>query len=286
MWRRRLLLLGGLLAVLPTLGPRLVDGLVRESEVQDFVETLNEVAPDEDANEEDDERDAESEALVVSVASTLRRALNDGHFDTVPKVFKALRASPGALLRVLTWSDEDGSTALHWAAHGGGGGPEEEAYSAAVLRVLVSMRALDLTAVDQDGRTACHVACEQGNAAGLAQLLNASSTCDPLKADRGGHTCLHLAAAGGHETVLAQLGGQTLLPLDARLQDGSTALSLAVRAAHQEAALWLVKGGANTTLGPDSMGPQGPRGYARQRLEDFTEIVRLLQRSGSGPGTR
>mmetsp|Transcript_42074 Transcript_42074/g.82310 ORF Transcript_42074/g.82310 Transcript_42074/m.82310 type:complete len:158 (+) Transcript_42074:994-1467(+) len=82
--------------------------------------------------------------------------------------------------------DEDGWTALHFAAQGG---------RVDMLRELLVMGA-GADAVNHEGKTPLHLACEGGHVECVRQLLCRGAT--PSLADASGHTPLYFANSGGN----------------------------------------------------------------------------------------
>lgn len=101
------------------------------------------------------------------------------------------------------------STPLHEAVHGGHNDVVE----------LILKQGVDPTVIDEDGRTALHVAAAQGHLAIIVQLFECRNfrsqgdgrlieRLDVGMKDRIGITPLHLAALGGHRDVLQYLLNQ------------------------------------------------------------------------------
>ena len=95
-----------------------------------------------------------------------------------------------------------------------------------------------------------HAACALGDAAAVSRYLDQLGPALLLSAvDSEGRTPLHVAARAGHENVCDVLLRSELLErLDARSNDGSTALFLATAEEHAELCAWLLERGADASI--------------------------------------
>jgi ankyrin repeat protein len=172
----------------------------------------------------------------------------------------------------LEETDDQGRTALHWAALSGHdevvavlldkGAQADIAddldrtpymwaasrgHLGVVQMLLQHMEGQGLEATNPNGRTALHLAVQGGHEAVVTFLL--SHGAQAVNADSGGMTPFMSAAAGGHvgmaQMLLELQGGQGL---DQRDDEGNTALHWAVRGGHAEAAAWLLRNGAGASI--------------------------------------
>jgi ankyrin repeat protein len=175
-------------------------------------------------------------------------------------------------LQELEETDDDGRTALHWAAIDGhnevvallldkgaqaGNGDDNDStplmlaayrgHLGVVQLIVQHTGGQGLDATSAGGRTALHLAVQGGHEAVVTFLLNQGAHA--INPHRFGMTPFMSAAAGGH-VGMAQLflelqGGQGL---DRRDNQGNTALHWAARGGHAEAAAWLLRSGAGVSI--------------------------------------
>jgi|GEM_PF-2281286 len=123
----------------------------------------------------------------------------------------------------LTFHDEEGRTALHWAVYDN---------HLQVVGWLVSQGAALTAKIPENGFTPIHVAAQRGYKKVLNLLLEGHTELIEDKTQEG-KTVLHLAAEAGHEEsveLLIALGAK----IGARTVDGKTALQLAALAGYPE----------------------------------------------------
>jgi ankyrin repeat protein len=117
--------------------------------------------------------------------------------------------------------DEQGSTALHWAAYWG----HEE------VAALLLCHGAQANSTEKDGRTPLLLACEKGHVGVVRVLMEHSEGQALFEPDRQGRTPLQLAAYWGHEEVVNLLlsnGDQ----VNVKDPDGTTALLWACEEGH------------------------------------------------------
>jgi ankyrin repeat protein len=130
-------------------------------------------------------------------------------------------------------AQQDGSTALHWAAYHG-----DVANAAALLAARANP-----AAVTETGVTPLSLACESGNAAIVRALLEAGA--DPDQSLKNGETPLMMAARTGSVAIL-----ELLLARGAKIEAretlrGTTPLMWAVANSNTDAARFLIAKGAD-----------------------------------------
>jgi len=97
----------------------------------------------------------------------------------------------------LSLTDEDGETALHYAAKNG--------HKDLALALINKMNPDDLSLTDNYVQTALHVAAINGNTAIVLALLDKMDTKDLSLRDEHGETALHYAAKNGHIKIVLAL---------------------------------------------------------------------------------
>lgn len=166
-------------------------------------------------------------------------------------------------------ADEDGCSALFWAAHAG---------HADVIRVLHDGGArVDGGACDAALGTPLYAAARKGRTHAVVLLLELGATASSRTAD--GSTPLHIAACGGHDDAVRALcaGGARV---DAARADGGTAAF---------AAAWVGHAGTIRTLhrhGADVNKPNG-RGWSPAYIavrEGRADVLRALHECGVALG--
>ena len=114
-------------------------------------------------------------------------------------------------------ADENGMTALHWAA---------KRYYPDVVQVLIDGGA-DIEARNNLGRSPLLVACENGDVAKVKMLVEAGAGVRAT--DIAGNTCLILAAHFGHTEIMRYLIGLPEVDVHHAANGGETALHVASR---------------------------------------------------------
>lgn len=96
-----------------------------------------------------------------------------------------------------------------------------------------------------DGKTPLHYVCESGDVA-IAQLL-IDAGAKVTKKTEGGMTPLYLACKAGHVVLVEYLLTNTKVDINETMDNGETAMTLAIKQKHEEMIRLLVKYGADTT---------------------------------------
>ena len=173
-----------------------------------------------------------------AAASERRGWLNSMLLQTTNASMAKLLLEHGA---DVATADNDGGTALMWAAQGG---------HEAVAQLLLQHGA-DVAAAKHNGSTPLMMAAAGGHEA-VAQLL-LQHGADVAAAKHNGSTALMMAAAGGHEAV-AQLLLQHGADVTAAMHDGRTALTLAAQGGHEAVAQLLLQHGADVATADNDGG--------------------------------
>lgn len=134
----------------------------------------------------------------------------------------------------------------------------------------------DISAKDDDLRTALHWACERGHADVVILLIDHGAYCNDQAAD--GRTGLHLAAQGGHSTIVQYLLNHGA-DVNSRAFDGQTPLHLAVETDSYEAAKILLDAGANAT----DRNTNDATAFHLACLSNTQRMLNLLMTSATGP---
>ena len=206
-------------------------------------------------------RHGANRAIVAGTGGTpLHLAAGNGHVSTVKAMIKA-----GCPVDVV---DSNGATVLHYAVLGG---------NAEGISVVLST-GCDINATDSNGETPLHWAAKNGNTETALELLrhgaNKAKVAGPagtplhqaafvgqvsivkamIKAgcpvgvvDSNCNSVLHAAAQGGNAEVISVVlsTGCTVYEMNATNNDGATPLHVAARNGKTEAALELIRHGAN-----------------------------------------
>ncbi|AZL14968.1 ankyrin repeat domain-containing protein [Rickettsiales endosymbiont of Stachyamoeba lipophora] len=163
-----------------------------------------------------------------SYQTALHYAAERGHTETVRVLVQELGAN-------VMDKDKDGKTALHYAAERG---------HTETIRVLVQELGANVMDKDEDGKTALHYAAEHGRTETVRVLVQELGA-DIKATDNNGKTALHCAAERDHverdntETIriLAQLGAN----VNTQALYGKTALHSAAEHGHTETVRVLVQ---------------------------------------------
>ena len=201
-------------------------------------------------------------SIVVGILGTpLHQAALFGHLSTVKAMLKA-----GCPADVVA---SNGASVLHYAAQGG---------NAEVISVVLST-GCDINATDSDGSTPLHRAAKKGNTATAMELLRHGANkaivagtggtplhqavgqghvstvkrllmagCPVDVMGSGGVSVLHAAALCGNVEVIKELLTCTECEINATDNDGGTALHVAAGNGKTEAALELIRHGANRAI--------------------------------------
>ena len=182
----------------------------------------------------------------------------------------------------LSIPDQDGTTALHFAASKG---------HAEVIRALIAANPDAITKTDKNGWTLLHFAASKGHTKIVEALIAANPNPAHLLAqdsngdtplslaagaghtevarllikankdaisitDKNGHTPLHFAASEGHKEIVEALIAANSNPAHLLAQDsnGDTPLSLAAGAGHTEVATLLIKTNPDAITKTDKIG--------------------------------
>ncbi|XP_072294824.1 CARD- and ANK-domain containing inflammasome adapter protein [Eucyclogobius newberryi] len=131
--------------------------------------------------------------------------------------------------------DKLGRTALHWASVA----PKESN----VMNALLSFKQINVNALDNEKRSALHLAAMEGNLENVTSLL--SHKAKAVAKDKNGSTPMHYAAAGGHvSTVSALLQSLKKKSIDERNTWKKTALHVAAEKGHDTVVSLLLEAGA------------------------------------------
>ncbi|XP_014229216.1 ankyrin-3-like [Trichogramma pretiosum] len=146
-------------------------------------------------------------------------------------------------------ANPEGSTALHLICKM----DRPKALMKSFLKICLEKRQpLLLDAQDKEGKTALHLALENGRTNIAKWLLRKGA--DPTLANPEGSTALHLICKMNHPKALMNLilkkclGKRQPLPLDAQNKEGKTALHLALEKGHREVVQLLLERGADPNL--------------------------------------
>jgi|GEM_PF-1725813 len=208
----------------------------------------------------------------------------------------------------LSIPDQDGTTALHFAASKG---------HAEVIRALIAANPDAITKTDKNGWTLLHFAASKGHTKIVEALIAANPNPAHLLAqdsngdtplslaagaghtevarllikankdaisitDKNGHTPLHFAASEGHKEIVEALIAANPNPAHLLAQDsnGDTPLSLAAGAGHTEVSRLLIKANKDAINITDKNG-HTPLHFAAS--EGHKEIVEALIAANSNP---
>ncbi|GAB5574446.1 E3 ubiquitin-protein ligase MIB2 isoform X1 [Prionailurus iriomotensis] len=198
--------------------------------------------PEEDANLDVAERARENKSsLSVDAKNQGRTALQvAAYLGQVELVRLLLQARAGADL-----PDEEGNTALHYAALGNQPEAARDAHAdtplhcaisagagaSGIVEVLTEVPGIDVTATNSQGFTLLHHAALKGHTLAVRKILaRARQLVDAKKED--GFTALHLAALNNHREVIQILIREGRCDVNVRNRQLQSALHLAVQQAH------------------------------------------------------
>jgi ankyrin repeat protein len=177
--------------------------------------------------------------------------------------------------------DDDGGTALHYAARLAGT-PQWATVGREALRTLVKIQGINIDLQDGVKRSALHAAAERGSSDAVMILVDAGATVD-LK-DGNGLIPLHVAAAENRLAAVDVLCNK-MATVDQVDSVKRTALRLAIDAFHPEVALRLLKSNANPTIRDEASGEIGARWSSKgihfiRPTPGFHEQAAELKRNG------
>lgn len=159
--------------------------------------------------------------------------------------------------------DNEGMTALHWAAFHGRTGH---------VKLLVGKKA-DPLSRDTDGKLPLHWAAQNGFVSTCQAMLDVSDSHNLINGkDFSGRTPIHLAAAAGQYHVLVELTAVPFANCEAVDNEGRTALHWASATGHAHCVAHLLRLGSDKNA-EDKHGGM-PLEYAQQG--HFTECCQLL----------
>ncbi|KAF9889225.1 hypothetical protein FE257_007538 [Aspergillus nanangensis] len=137
---------------------------------------------------------------------------------------------------------------------------------------LLLRKGADVTVQSTSGQNALHFATSKGNISTVRTLI--ANKCSARVKDKRGQLALHRAAAIGSSPIIKLLLEEGKSPVNATDMDGLTALHHAISEGHGDAALTLLKAGAETDkrssddLLPIDMAPDAKiRSYIVQMAE-------------------
>ncbi|OGM47546.1 proteasome regulatory particle subunit (Nas6) [Aspergillus bombycis] len=137
---------------------------------------------------------------------------------------------------------------------------------------LLLKKGADVNAKSNSGQNALHFATSKANLSTVRTLI--ANKCSARIKDKRGQLALHRAAAIGSSPIIKVLLQDGKSPVNATDMDGLTALHHAISEGHGEAAITLLKAGAETdkkdadgTLAIDMAPDASVRTYIRQTAE-------------------
>ena len=163
--------------------------------------------------------------------------------------------------------DEDGRTALSWAAQDG---------HEAVVKLLLETGKVDADSKDKDGRTPLWQAAQHGYDA-IVKLLVETGKVKAGSKGKDGRTPLWCAARHGHEVVIKLLLETGKADADSTDGDGRTALWWAARDGHEATVKLLLETGK---VEADSRDREGWTPLSWAALNGHEVIVKLLLETG------
>ncbi|KAE8152799.1 ankyrin repeat-containing domain protein [Aspergillus avenaceus] len=137
---------------------------------------------------------------------------------------------------------------------------------------LLLQKEADVSAKSNSGQNALHFATSKGSLSTVRKLI--ANKCSARVKDKRGQLALHRAAAIGSSPIIKVLLEDGKSPVNATDMDGLTALHHAISEGHGEAAITLLKAGAeadkkdaNDMLAIDMAPDTSVRNYIRQNAE-------------------
>ena len=169
-----------------------------------------------------------------------------------------------------------GLTAFHYAVFKG--------YSD-TARTLMSLGS-DITLIDNQGRSALHLACTAGSIDIAQWLCSTTDKFDPNKSTSEGMACIHFAALGGHLEILEWLiNTYPNISLGSTTNTGMNLIHLACMKGHLEIVQWLVSQPNANTLGLDIKNcdnkKRTPLHFATVQSHEI--VVKWLLENGADP---
>jgi ankyrin repeat protein len=137
---------------------------------------------------------------------------------------------------------------------------------------LLLKKGVDVKAKDNTGRTALHIAAENGNEA-VVRLLLEQGSVDPDSKNQDGGTPLLLAAGNGHTAVAQLLLPQNNVNPNSENNWGWTPLQLAANNGHKALVEQLL---TNGSVDPNSENSWGWTALTRETRNGHEEMVKLL----------
>jgi ankyrin repeat protein len=211
---------------------------------------------------------AQADSKDENGATPLMMACGEGYMG----VLKVLLEHVGP--EAFQETDEDGRTALHYAALGGHG---------ETMTFLLELGA-QANSKAEDGKTPFMMACEAGwvSVARVLQHMGALEFQQAVQeTDNNGMTALHLAANGGHEEAVAFLISQGAQCSSRTVGGGITALMLACGQGRLGVVYLLLQ-----HMGPEALQERDVDGMTALHLacaKGHGEVVRVLLLAGADP---
>ncbi|XGW14376.1 hypothetical protein V3C99_000578 [Haemonchus contortus] len=185
--------------------------------------------------------DEAAKRMVTRVEGILEATDDSGrstpHFAAVGGCLPILQLSISQDKSAASRTDDMGWTPLMIAASAG---------RVEVVRYLLSLPQVDVNHRNVNGQTALHYAASKNHREIVHLLLEAGAELNA--ADKYGATPLHRAASQGHDKIVHMLLARPKIHVDPRDSEGNTPLFVACEEGREDAAIALVRKGADLTL--------------------------------------